>query len=189
MVPGRTRGQLGPHSAAQASILSSHLLALLPPQAPLPGLGERSPTENIPPRRLIHLGPGQGLKGSEPRGSIRRDPTADGSHRAGHTRLPLVPMGHSWWPGSSGALSRLLGGLVSPAASHQEHCESASAPQEHQGEGSQPRGLTEAPSILHGPGSKPGCPHEHCPSAPAALRTPCSATGSRHRIYPGVQQP
>ena len=54
---------------------------------------------------------------------------------------------------------------------------------------SQPRGLTEAPSILHGPGSKPRCPHERCPSAPAALRTPCSATGSGHRIYPSVQQP
>lgn len=74
MVPGHTWGQRGPHSAAQASILSSHLLTLFPPQAPLPGLGEQSLTQNIPPRRLIHLGPGQGLKGSEPRGSLRRDP-------------------------------------------------------------------------------------------------------------------
>lgn len=135
MVPGHTWGQRGPHSAAQASILSSHLLTLFPPQAPLPGLGEQSLTQNIPPRRLIHLGPGQGLKGSEPRGSLRRDPTPDGSHRGGHVRLPLVPMGHSWWPGASGALGRLLDGLVSPAASHREHRESPSAPQEHQGDG------------------------------------------------------
>ena len=157
------------------------------------------PVESAPARptpRLIRLGPGQGLKGSEPRGSHRRDPNPEG--HSGETP-PLAaalgavlrgscPRGTQLVAWGLGALGRLLGGHsksrhLSPRPPRVRRCTPGVS-------GRRSHSLSEALSALHGPGSKPGCPHyECCPSAPADSRTPCSATDSRHRIYPGVRRP
>ena len=100
----------------------------------------------------------------------------------------LSPPGTQLVARGLGALGRLLGGQ---SESRRQSLRPPRVCKHNPGvSGRRGHSLSEAPSVLHSPGSKPGCPHhERCPSAPAAFRTPCSATDSGHRIYPGVRQP
>lgn len=173
MTPGHTRGQHGPGSAAQPPPCAP-ACSLSFPHKPfrLAGPAESAPERPTP--RLIHLGPGQGLKRSEPRGSLRRDPTPGGSPGGRPTRPPLVPLGHSWWPGASGLSAGSWVGRASPATSHRDHRVSASTSQECRGDGVTDclrlRPSCTAQAASPGASTMSAAPPPPLPSEPRALR-------------------